>query len=40
VTSVTSIGAGAERCVSEDSTMPFAASTLHSPSDLAFMAKK
>jgi hypothetical protein len=26
--------------VSEDSTMPFAASTLHLSSDLAFMAKK
>jgi len=39
--SVTSIGAGAvERRASEDTTMPFAASTLRSPSDLAFMAKK
>jgi choline dehydrogenase-like flavoprotein len=40
VTSVTSIGAGAERCVSEGSAMPFAASTLCPPSDLVFMAKK
>ncbi|SAL38119.1 glucose-methanol-choline oxidoreductase [Caballeronia sordidicola] len=39
--SVTSIGAGAERRVSvSEEPMPFAASSLHAPSDLAFMAKK
>jgi choline dehydrogenase-like flavoprotein len=37
--SVTSIGSGAERRASEEP-MPFAASTLRTPSDLAFMAKK
>jgi choline dehydrogenase-like flavoprotein len=37
--SVTSIGPCAERRASEEA-MPYAASTLHAPSDLAFMAKK